>query len=153
MNDFLEYKGFIGSVHFSAKDGVFFGKIEGITDLISFEGESVKELKGAFIEAVEDYLKLCKKTGKTCEKSYKGGFNVRISPELHKRAVRQSLRLGISLNQFVQRAIEDELRGAAEIREETPELLAVPDLLNRVRESSKEFRKGKTGALKAARKS
>ena len=30
----LTYKGFIGSVHFSSDDAVFFGKIEGINDLL-----------------------------------------------------------------------------------------------------------------------
>ena len=44
MKDVLNYKGFIGSVHFSADDKVFFGKVEGINDLVTFEGETVKEL-------------------------------------------------------------------------------------------------------------
>ena len=44
MKDILQYKDFIGSVHFDADDEVFFGKIEGIDDLISFEGSSVTEL-------------------------------------------------------------------------------------------------------------
>ena len=52
----LTYKGYIGSVSFSEKDNVFFGKIEGINGLVNFEGESVKELTEAFHEAVDDYL-------------------------------------------------------------------------------------------------
>ena len=72
MKDILQYKDFIGSVHFSAEDGVFFGKIEGINDLVSFEGSTVDEIKTAFIEAVEDYIDICKQTGKTLQKSYKG---------------------------------------------------------------------------------
>ena len=52
----LNYKGYIGSVAFSEKDNVFFGKIEGIDGLVNFEGESVKELTEAFHEAVDDYL-------------------------------------------------------------------------------------------------
>ena len=43
----LTYKGYIGSVAFSEKDNVFFGKIEGINGLVNFEGESVKELTNA----------------------------------------------------------------------------------------------------------
>ena len=152
MKNTLEYKGFIGSVHFSEEDGVFCGKIEGIADLITFEGASVKELTRAFHKAAKDYLALCEKTGKTYEKSYKGGFNIRISPELHKMAVRQSFRLGISLNQFVQQAIEDELRKGLKSREESRELLAVPGLLTRVRESSRALRKGNMVSLEAARK-
>ena len=45
MKDALSYKGFIGSVQFSADDDVFYGKIEGIDDLVSYEGTSVAELK------------------------------------------------------------------------------------------------------------
>lgn len=109
MKDVLQYKDFIGSVHFRAEDSVFFGKIEGINDLITFEGTTVNRIKKAFIEAVDDYMSLCEKINKSIFKSYKGSFNVRISPDLHKRAVNKSLLLGISLNQFVQKAIEDEV--------------------------------------------
>jgi predicted HicB family RNase H-like nuclease len=109
MKDVLQYKDFIGSVHFSADDGVFFGKIAGINDLITFEGTNVNEIKEAFQEAVEDYIDICKQTGKPLQKSYKGSFNVRIAAELHKKAVQKSLILGISLNKLVQRAIEKEI--------------------------------------------
>ena len=62
-------------------------------------------LKEAFVEAVEDYDELCLKTGKSGEKSYKGSFNIRIAPELHRKAARKSTELGISLNQLVETAI------------------------------------------------
>jgi predicted HicB family RNase H-like nuclease len=109
MKDVLIYRDFLGSVHFSSEDECFFGKIEGIDDLVTFEGQDVKVLKKSFHEAVEDYLELCKLTKKPLLKSYKGSFNIRISPELHKKAVQKSLMLGISLNQLVQQAIEKEV--------------------------------------------
>ena len=109
MKDFFTLEGFIGSVHFSTEDECFFGRIEGIDDLVTFEGHNVKELKRAFLEAVNDYKSLCKKANKPLFKSYKGSFNVRIAPELHKKAVQKSLKLGISLNQLVQKAIEEEV--------------------------------------------
>jgi len=61
VNDVLTYKGFIGSVHFSAEDDVFFGKVEGINDLITFEGGSVKELKNAFHYVIDEHIKDCEK--------------------------------------------------------------------------------------------
>lgn len=109
MKDFIVYKEYLGSVHFNAEDEVFFGKIEGIDDLISFEGKSVDGLKKAFQEAVNDYLQICKDTNKNCEKSYKGSFNVRIPSEIHKKAKRLAMMKGISLNQFVQNAVEQEV--------------------------------------------
>ena len=109
MKDVLIHKGFLGSVHFSTEDECFFGKIESIDDLVTFEGQNIKALKKSFHEAVEDYIELCEITKKPLLKSYKGSFNVRISPELHKKAVQKSLMLGISLNQLVQQAIEKEV--------------------------------------------
>jgi predicted HicB family RNase H-like nuclease len=110
MKDVLKFKDFIGSVHFSADDDCFFGKIEGIDDLVSFEGRDVDELKRSFREAVEDYVELCRAAGKPLQKSCKGSFNVRMPAELHQKAARKSALLGISLNQLVQRAVEKEVR-------------------------------------------
>ncbi len=110
MKDILNHEGFIASLHFSAEDDCFFGKIEGIDDLITFEGQDVDGLKNAFLGAVEDYKTLCIQANKLMHKSYKGSFNVRIAPQLHKKAVQKSLMLGISLNQLVQKAIEEEVR-------------------------------------------
>ncbi len=107
MKDVLVYKDYIGSVHFNADDEVFFGKIEGIEDLVSFEGDSVIELKKGFEEAVDDYLEICKENGKKTDKSYKGSFNVRIAPDIHKKATRLALMKGMSLNQFIQKAVEE----------------------------------------------
>lgn len=58
MKDVMIFKDFIGSVHYSTDDEVFFGRIEGINDSIEFEGKSVEELKFAFEEAVDDYIEL-----------------------------------------------------------------------------------------------
>ncbi len=110
MKDVITYKDYIGSVHFNDEDDVFFGKIEGIEDLVTFEGKSVVELKAAFKEAVEDYIELCQIHKKDIEKSYKGSFNVRLAPELHRKIKKSALKMGISLNQFIQKAVEDELQ-------------------------------------------
>jgi predicted HicB family RNase H-like nuclease len=105
MNEFLQYKNYLASIQFSANDDVFYGKILGINDLVSFEGTSVKELKKAFQEAVEDYLETCRLAGKVAEKTYKGSFNVRIPTELHKQAAVFAASKNISLNDFVKSAI------------------------------------------------
>ena len=109
MIDVITYRDFFGSVHFDSEDQVFHGKIEGIEDLVTFEGTNVSELVEAFKEAVEDYLDICNQTGKNPEKSYKGSFNVRISPELHRQITREALLNGLSLNQFIQQALEAKL--------------------------------------------
>ena len=115
MKNILKHKDFIGSVQFSSADDIFYGKITGIDDLVSFEGESVKELKSAFVEAVEEYIELCRSLGKDPFKSYKGTLNVRIGPELHKQAAEQATLQGLTLNKYIQNAI------AREVNEEKAE--------------------------------
>jgi predicted HicB family RNase H-like nuclease len=107
MNDILEYKGYYAGIHFSANDDVFFGKLIGINDLVSFEGDSVKELKEAFVEAVEDYLETCQEIGKDPEKTYKGSFNVQVPTEVHREAALVAAIKNVSLNDFVKTAIEE----------------------------------------------
>jgi len=114
MNDILDYKGYYATVHYSASDDIFFGKILGINDLVSFEGASVKELKKSFKEAVEDYLETCIELGKEPEKTYKGSFNVRIPSEMHKQAALFASIRNISLNDFVKTAIGYTLKHKAE---------------------------------------
>ncbi len=88
---------------------MFFGKIEGIDDLVTFEGSTVVELKSAFEEAVSDYIELCAQNNKTLEKSYKGSFNVRLNPDLHRKAARLAKVEGKTLNQFIMQAVEHEI--------------------------------------------
>ena len=107
MRDVLKYKEFLGSLHYNSDDEIFYGKLEGIDDLVTFEGTSVEELKAAFHEAVEDYINICRESGKQVYKAFKGSFNIRIKPELHKKAAKKSAELGISLNQLVERAITE----------------------------------------------
>ncbi len=109
MKDAMTYKGYIGLVHYSAEDEVFYGKIDAINDLIMFEGKSVGELKKAFREAVDDYLETCKVMGREPHKPFKGSFNVRIPSELHRKAAEKATIMGISLNQLVQRALEEKV--------------------------------------------
>ena len=109
MKNVLEHKGYTGTVEFNAEDEVFFGKLNGIRDVVSFEADSVFKLKKAFKDAVEDYIETCSKLGKDPDKEFKGSFNVRIKPRLHRLAVIKSTAMKISLNQFVEQVIAKEV--------------------------------------------
>ncbi len=103
------YKDYIGSVHYSEDDEVFFGKIQGIDDLVNFEGASVPELKKAFHEAVDDYIEIATGNGKNPEKTFRGSLNIRLKPDVHKKANRLALIEGKTLNQFINEAVEHEI--------------------------------------------
>lgn len=115
MKDLIIYKDYVGSVHYSEDDEVFFGKIEGIDDLVTFEGQSVLQLKKAFHEAVDDYLEIARATGKQPEKTYRGSLNIRLKPETHKKANRLALVKGKTLNQFINDAVEHEIGNNKEV--------------------------------------
>lgn len=106
MKNTMQYKGYIGSVEFSEEDGIFFGKVLGIRSLISYDGKNAQELVGDFHGAVDDYIAMCVAEGITPEKAYKGSFNVRIPAEMYKQAAICALQNNISLNKFVEQALQ-----------------------------------------------
>ena len=108
----MTYKGYIGSVNYSDKDQVFFGKIEGINGLVNFEGESVKELTEAFHEAVDDYLAYCQDEGIEPDKSYTGVLNVRLTPAIHRQIAMLALQAGLSINAYIKDALEKKVESA-----------------------------------------
>jgi predicted HicB family RNase H-like nuclease len=85
---------------------LFYGKVMGVRTLISYEGENAKTLLDDFHKAVDDYLILCKENGIEPEKAYKGSFNVRMSPELHRQAAICAKSKQVSLNSFVEDAVK-----------------------------------------------
>ncbi len=105
MKNCLHYKDYVGSVVFSEEDGVFHGKVIGIAPMIAFEGDSVNALIQDFRSAIDEYLNYCAQASITPEKPYKGSFNVRIQPELHRKAAQAASGQGLSLNAFVEEAI------------------------------------------------
>lgn len=117
MNNILLYKGCFGSAQLSVDDKVFYGKILGIDDTFLYEGNSVEELIEAFHETVDDYLETCKQLGKEPAKLYKGQFNVRVSPSLHKESAVFAGQLNITLNEFVNMALEFALENTSKIQD------------------------------------
>lgn len=110
MKNMMKYKGYYGSVHFDADDLVFYGKIEFINSLISFEGETAKEIDAAFKEAVNDYLNTCTTRAVEPEKPFKGSLNIRIGRELHEKAALLAKEIGCSsLNEFIKQALDHEI--------------------------------------------
>lgn len=109
MNNIIEYKGYIGSVEFSEKDRLFYGKLQGMRSLISYEGTNAEDLIEDFHGAVDDYLKSCEQDGIKPEKPYKGSTNLRFKQETYRRMAIYALKAGQSINSFVEEACEEKL--------------------------------------------
>ncbi len=109
MANILEYKGYIATVEYSSEDKVFFGKIEMISDLVTFECENALELEDIFKSRVDDYLETCRKLNREPQKSFKGVFNIRINPTLHKQLYTRALKEGKSLNALISSLLERDI--------------------------------------------
>ena len=115
MANTLKYRGYHGQIEFSAEDNLFVGHVIGIQDSLNFHGSSIDEITVSFHDCIDGYLEMCKTFGREPDKEYKGSFNVRISPPLHRSAAIQAEAEGKSLNQFIQEAIEEKLSPGQEI--------------------------------------
>ncbi|MBO7604002.1 MAG: type II toxin-antitoxin system HicB family antitoxin [Bacteroidales bacterium] len=107
----LRYKGYTGSVEYSEEDNCFVGEVLGLSrDGIIYEGSSVEELKKDFEDGIDHYLACCKAGNVEPEKPYSGKLVLRLTPDLHGEAAMKAADLGISLNEFIRRAILSAIR-------------------------------------------
>lgn len=106
----MSYNGYAARVDYDDQDGIFFGRIAGIKDGVTFHADTVAELRQAFRDAVDDYVETCAKVGKSPQKPYSGQVMFRISPDIHAKAARAAELSGKSLNQWA----EEVLRNASE---------------------------------------
>lgn len=101
----MTYKGYAARIEFSDEDDCFVGHVAGIRDVIGFHGDTVKGLRAAFREAVDDYLATCRKLGKSPQRPYSGKVMLRIPPEVHAQAAMRAEAVGKSLNQWAAEAL------------------------------------------------
>lgn len=123
MKNVLEYKGYHTRLEIDAESFTIRGKIEGINDYVDFQSTSLAEIEQEFQSAVDDYLEFCREVGKEPDKEYKGTFNVRISPELHKRLAVRAFKNGDSLNATVEKAISEYLSEVSQTAQTLKETL------------------------------
>ena len=97
----MEYEGYLGLVEYDDEAGILHGEVINLRDVITFQGETVQELRRAFQESVDDYLAFCAERGEESERPYSGTFTVRVPPELHRDVALQARLKGKSLNSWV----------------------------------------------------
>jgi predicted HicB family RNase H-like nuclease len=112
MSQALKYKGYDGSVELSAEDRILRGSLLGIRDAVVFEGVDVDSLESNFRAAVDEYLAFCAAEGETPDQPFKGSFNIRVGPDLHKRAALFAEQHNQKLNTVVSKALEEFLTQA-----------------------------------------
>lgn len=110
MNKLLNHKGFKAKVEFSADDNVFWGRLIGIKDEVTFEGETVKDLKQAFRDAVEFHIELCEKSGERPKKQYSGKVMLRLPDKLHAKIAEAAASAGKSINEWGKEVLESAVK-------------------------------------------
>ena len=103
----IHYKNYQANIVYDADDDILVGHIIHINDIIGFHGTSLKEMKVAFKESVDDYLAHCEKTGKSPNKPFSGKVMFRIDPEVHAKAALAAQLKGVSLNQWAQQLFSE----------------------------------------------
>lgn len=106
--DTLEYKGYNGSIEYSREDDCLYGKVLGIDKrhLISYEGNTLEELKADFHAGIDDYLEMCEENGWKPAKPYSGTLNIRLTPQIHAKVVERSSEMGMSINAFIKETLQ-----------------------------------------------
>lgn len=107
MAHILSYRGYEGIVEFDPDGKVLRGKVLHIQDLVTFQTVNCNEVENEFQAAVDDYIDFCAEIGKDPDKPLSGQFNVRISPELHRKISVMAIKQDKSLNSVVTQAISN----------------------------------------------
>jgi len=110
MTDIVEYDGYQGAVRY--EDGLLHIRVLHIEDSISATCADAGQVQNEFQALVDDYRETCEAVGKEPSRPYKGLFNVRIEPDLHRKAAMAATSTGMNLNSWVARAISEKLSPA-----------------------------------------
>ena len=106
MKNVMTYKGYAARIEFDERDNTFVGKVVGIVDSITFHGDTVRDLKDDFQAAIDHYIEDCAATGRAPLKAASGKMMLRVSPEIHARALTMAKASGKSLNQWVEEVLD-----------------------------------------------
>lgn len=113
--DILKYKDYEGTAELDITRSVCRGKVLFIDDLVTYESASPADLQKEFEAAVDDYLETCTMLGKEPLRPFRGLFNVRVTPAIHRSAALRAVADGVSLNDVVVRALDTFLNVRADV--------------------------------------
>jgi len=112
MKNTMLYKEYTGTIEFSEEEMEFYGRVVALRTPITFKGATAEELCENFHKAIDTYIETCRANGKDPEKPFKGTFNVRVSPEIHRESVEYAVNHEVSLNTVVNMALRQFLVSA-----------------------------------------
>lgn len=108
----MEYKGYLGQVTFDDEAEIFHGEVVNTRDVITFQGKSVKELRKAFTDSVDDYLAFCAERRELPDKPFSGNLLLRMEPTEHRLIYTAAKKAHKSLNAWVVDTLKTVARSA-----------------------------------------
>lgn len=107
----LNYKGYLGEAFYDDEIKMFSGTIVNANAIGTFYGKTVEEIENEFKKTIDYYLDLCQRKNIEPEKPFSGRFNLRITPELHRKIYRASHQEGKSINIWIKEKLENFVAG------------------------------------------
>lgn len=106
----MTYKGYLAHITFDEQANLFHGEVINIRDVVTFQGQSVAELRQAFADSVEDYLSFCAERGEEPDQPFSGRFTVRLSPDQHRQVLLAAVKAGKDVTQWVAEVLEQAVK-------------------------------------------
>ncbi len=107
------YKGYHAEVVYNEETNYWTGWLYGISDFVTFGGETEEEVKADFYSAVDEYLDYCKEIGKEPKHEDFKLSNIEVKDDLYKSLSTAAKNAGESLNGFVEKILSDYLAKTA----------------------------------------
>lgn len=109
MNNIMQINGHKAIISYDPDLNQFRGEFTGLNGGADFYAGSVEALKLEGEQSLQIFLAVCKERGIEPFKNFSGKFVVRVPTGLHARVTEAANAAGISLNQWVQKALEREV--------------------------------------------
>jgi predicted HicB family RNase H-like nuclease len=109
----MRYKGYLGSSKVNEKEGLIFGEVMGLRDVVTYQGRTIEEARRAFQESIDLYLETCAEEGIDPDKPFSGKLLIRTEPKVHRALAFCAKARGLSINTFAEQVLIKAIRKMA----------------------------------------
>lgn len=106
----MKYKGYTAHIEVDEQAELLFGTVLNTTDVITFQGATVPEVKQEFHNSVDDYLAWCEESGQDPQKPFSGKLPFRTTPEKHQQIYLAAKKANKSINAWMNEVLAEKAR-------------------------------------------
>ena len=101
----MRYRGYVGVMEVDPEAELIHGRVIGLRDVITFQGDTVAEARQAFQDSIDDYLEWCASEGRPPDKPFSGKLLIRIDPATHRSLAQLAEARSTSINNLAAEAL------------------------------------------------